>query len=104
MDNIIDKVINFTKNVLSTILFQLVLGTVNGLISQLLNYFSGVLTDFINNTFGIADSALSTVQAGFDIILDVISFLTCTNDKECEIYYVQEWNILTGGNQNFLPC
>ena len=61
------------KNVLSTILF-LVLGTVNGLISQLLNYFSGVLTDFINNTFGIADSALSTVQAGFDIILDVISF------------------------------
>ena len=47
--------------------------------------------------------ALSTVQAGFDIILDVISFLTCTNDEECEAYYVQEWNILTGGNQNSFP-
>ena len=42
-------------------------------------------------------------RQGFDIILDVISFLTCTNDEECEAYYVQEWNILTGGNQNSFP-
>ena len=90
LDNIIDKVINAAKCFINNFV-SAVLGTVNGLISQLLNYFSGVLTDFINNTFGIADSALSTVQAGFDIILDVISFLTCTNDEECEAYYVQEW-------------
>ena len=102
LDNIIDKVINAAKCFVNNFV-SAVLGTVNGLISQLLNYFSGVLTDFINNTFGIADSALSTVQAGFDIILDVISFLTCTNDEECEAYYVQEWNILTGGNQNSFP-
>ena len=74
-------------NVLSLILFPAVLGTINGLISQLLNYFSGVLTGFINNTFGIVDSGLSTVQAGFDIILDVISFLTCNDDKECQRQY-----------------
>ena len=102
LDNIIDKVINAAKCFVNNFV-SAVLGTVNGLISQLLNYFTGVLTNFIDSTFGIATGALSAVQAGFDIILDVISFLTCSSDEECQAYYVEEWNILTGGNQNSFP-
>lgn len=99
LDDIIDKVINvancFVNNFVSA-----VLGTINGLINSLLDHFTNLITGFINGAFGIVDTGLSLVSGAFNIILDVISFLTCNTDKECDAYYVDQWNILTGGNQN----
>lgn len=99
LDDIIDKVINvatcFINNFVSAIL-----GTINGLIDSLLNHLTGLLTSLIRGVFGIATKGLELAEGAFNIILDVISFLTCNDDKECEAYYVDQWNILTGGNQN----
>jgi hypothetical protein len=99
LDDIIDKVINvatcFINNFVSAIL-----GTINGLIDSLLKHLTSLLTNLIGGVFGIATKGLELAEGAFNIILDVISFLTCNDDKECEAYYVDQWNILTGGNQN----
>ena len=99
LDDIIDKVINVAKCFVTNFV-SAVLGTINGLINSLLNFFADTLTNFIDGAFGIVDTGLSLASGAFDILLDVISFLSCNDDKECEAYYVDQWNILTGGNQD----
>ena len=99
LDDIINKVINAAKCFINNFV-SAVLGTINGLISSLLSHFTNMITSFINGAFGIVNTGLSLAQGAFNIILDVLSLLTCTSDKECEAYYVDQWNILTGGNQN----
>ena len=99
LDDIIDKVINVAKCFVNNFI-SAVLGTINGLINSLLSHFTDTLTNFITGAFGVVDKGLELAEGTFDIILDVISFLTCTSDKECEAYYVDQWNILTGGNQD----
>ena len=99
LDDIIGKVINVAKCFVNNFV-SAVLGTINGLIDSLLNHFTNILGNFISSVFGIADAGLELAGGAFNIILDVISFLTCSDDKECEAYYVDQWNILTGGNQN----
>lgn len=99
LDDIINKVINVAKCFVTNFV-SAVLGTINGLIDSLLNFFTDTLTKFIDGAFGIVDTGLSVVSGTFNILLDVISFLSCNDDKECEAYYVDQWNILTGGNQD----
>lgn len=99
LDDIIGKVINAAKCFINNFVAA-VLGTINGLIDSLLNHLTSLLTNLIGGVFGIAIDALSVVSGTFSIILDVISFLTCNTDKECEEYYVDEWNLLTGGKQD----
>ena len=99
LDDIIDKVINVAKCFVNNFV-SAVLGTINGLINSLLDHFVDTLSNFLNGAFGIVDKGLELAEGAFNIILDVISFLTCNSDKECEAYYVDQWNILTGGNQD----
>jgi len=99
LDNIINKVINVAKCFVNNFV-SAVLGTINGLINSLVDHFTNTITNLINGVFGIVDTGLSLASGTFNIILDVISFLTCSSDKECEAYYADQWNILTGGNQD----
>lgn len=99
IDDIIGKVINVAKCFINNFVAS-VLGTINGLINSLLGYATDLLTGVIDSVFGVASATLDTVEGALDIMLDVISFLTCNTDKECDDYYVDEWNILTGGKQD----
>ena len=95
----VDKVINVAKCFVTNFV-SAVLGTINGLVNSLLGFFIDTLTGFIDGAFGIVDKGLSLASGAFNIILDVISFLSCNDDKECEAYNIDQWNILTGGNQD----
>lgn len=99
LNDIIDKVINVAKCFVTNFV-SAVLGTINGLITSLLNFFTDTLTGFLNGAFDIVDKGFELAEGVFDILLDVISFLSCNDDKECEAYYVDQWNILTGGKQD----
>jgi hypothetical protein len=88
----IDRVINVSKCFVENFVGN-IFGALSGIIDGL---FSG-LESLISGAVDIADGALGLGGDVLGLVDDLISFLSCDEPPKCS--NVNEWNIITGGNQ-----
>ena len=95
----VDRVVNTAECLVNNFLGGL-LGQLAGLIDGTLSQAFGAVQSIINGVGGIIDSVLGIAGGGLQIILDVISFLSCEEKPECST--VENWSIWDGSNSGII--
>ena len=95
----VDRVVNTAECLVNNFLGGL-LGQLAGLIDGVVSQAFGVIQSIINGVGGIVDSVLGIAGGGLQIILDVISFLSCEEKPECST--VENWSIWDGSNSGII--
>tara|TARA_Y100000287_G_scaffold131076_1_gene106219 strand:+ start:1857 stop:5312 length:3456 start_codon:yes stop_codon:yes gene_type:complete len=90
--DVVDRVINVSKCFVDNFIGG-IFGMLGGIIEGL---FSG-LTSLISGAVDIGGEALDLGSDVLGMVDQLLSFLTCDDRPECST--VNEWNIITGGNQ-----
>ena len=95
----VDRVVNTAECLVNNFLGGL-LGQLAGLIDGAVSQAFGAIQSIINGVGGIVDSVLGIAGGGLQIILDVISFLSCEEKPECST--VENWSIWDGSNSGII--
>jgi hypothetical protein len=95
----VDRVVNTAECLVNNFLGGL-LGQLAGLIDGVVSQAFGAIQSIINGVGGIVDSVLGIAGGGLQIILDVISFLSCEEKPECST--VENWSIWDGSNSGII--
>lgn len=95
----VDRVVNSVECLVNNFLGGL-LGQLAGLIDGAVSQAFGTIQSIINGVGGIVDSVLGIAGGGLQIILDVISFLSCEEKPECST--VENWSIWDGSNSGII--